>query len=60
MCTTRVSGAQGVQGVLNSLELELQVEVICLMWMLEAGPGPPEEQKGLSHRVISPTPTVLS
>lgn len=52
-CTTRVSGAPGVQGVLDSLELESQVEVICLVWMLETEPGPPEEQKGLSQSHLS-------
>lgn len=57
MCITCGPGARGVQRGWDSLELELRVEVPCLMSVLETEPGPLDEQKGLSHRAISPTPT---
>lgn len=53
MCTTCVPGAQGVQRVWDSLELELRVEVTCLMSVLETEPGPLDEQKGLSQSHLS-------
>lgn len=53
MCTTCVPGAQGVQRVWESLELELRVEVTCLMSVLETEPGPLDEQKGLSQSHLS-------